>query len=71
MNGNGVVVQNGAIGGLETEYIQKHHRHDPADNLCTSVLVKHIKAPVHLVNFPLSAKKHICIIYLHVENFSS
>ncbi|PWA37072.1 regulatory component of ABA receptor 1 [Artemisia annua] len=32
------------------EYIKKHHRHDQiSDNQCTSVLVKHIKAPVHLV----------------------
>ncbi|KAL6972072.1 Abscisic acid receptor pyl3, partial [Sarracenia purpurea var. burkii] len=31
------------------EYIRKHHRHHPAENQCSSALVKHIKAPVHLV----------------------
>jgi abscisic acid receptor (PYR/PYL family) len=34
---------------VEREYIRNHHRHYPAENQCSSVLVKHIKAPVHLV----------------------
>lgn len=34
---------------LEIEYIKKHHIHQISDNQCTSVLLKHIKAPVHLV----------------------
>ncbi|KAJ6795172.1 abscisic acid receptor PYL8-like [Iris pallida] len=34
---------------LEAEYVRRHHRHDPADNQCSSALIKHIKAPVHLV----------------------
>ncbi|KAI8540461.1 hypothetical protein RHMOL_Rhmol09G0265500 [Rhododendron molle] len=34
---------------VEKEYIRKHHRHYPAENQCSSTLVKHIKAPVHLV----------------------
>ncbi|XP_047328994.1 abscisic acid receptor PYL8-like [Impatiens glandulifera] len=35
---------------IETEYIRKHHKHQlDEDNQCTSVLVKHIKAPIHLV----------------------
>ncbi|XP_052185529.1 abscisic acid receptor PYL3-like [Diospyros lotus] len=34
---------------LEAEYIRKHHRHLPAENQCSSALVKHVKAPVHLV----------------------
>lgn len=29
--------------------ITRHHNHDVAHNQCTSYLVKHIKAPVHLV----------------------
>ncbi|KAI4369837.1 hypothetical protein MLD38_018239 [Melastoma candidum] len=37
------------IGPAESQYIQKHHRHAPSTNQCTSALVKHIKAPVHLV----------------------
>lgn len=37
-------------GGLEAaQYVRMHHRHHCRDNQCTSALVKHIKAPVHLV----------------------
>ncbi|XP_062120227.1 abscisic acid receptor PYL8-like [Humulus lupulus] len=49
MNGNGVAVGNGGIGGLENEFIRRHHRHEPAVHQCSSVLSRHIKAPVHLV----------------------
>ncbi|PSS04435.1 Abscisic acid receptor like [Actinidia chinensis var. chinensis] len=42
MNANG-------FSSLETEYIRKHHRHQRNENQCSSSLVKHIKAPVHLV----------------------
>ncbi|KAG8486266.1 hypothetical protein CXB51_019626 [Gossypium anomalum] len=34
---------------MESQYIQRHHRHNIRDDQCTSALVKHIKAPVHLV----------------------
>lgn len=44
-DGNG----NGRFSGVEWDYIRRHHRHEPADNQCSSALVKHIKAPVHLV----------------------
>ncbi|KAL9266582.1 Abscisic acid receptor PYL8-like protein, partial [Drosera capensis] len=37
-------------GGADTaEYVRRHHKHDVADNQCSSLLIKHIKAPVHLV----------------------
>ncbi|CAL1409718.1 unnamed protein product [Linum trigynum] len=36
-------------GSVESEYIRRHHRHDPSEQQCSSVLIKHIKAPVHLV----------------------
>ncbi|KAJ6888001.1 abscisic acid receptor PYL8-like [Populus alba x Populus x berolinensis] len=40
----------GVIGSVESEYIRRHHKHgDLADHQCSSALVKHIKAPVHLV----------------------
>lgn len=39
----------GSYNSLEMEYIKKHHRHQISDHQCTSVLLKHIKAPVHLV----------------------
>ncbi|KAL3521619.1 hypothetical protein ACH5RR_019768 [Cinchona calisaya] len=35
--------------GAEREYVRKHHIHEPAENQCTSILIKRIKAPVHLV----------------------
>ncbi|CAN0891809.1 Abscisic acid receptor PYL8 [Linum grandiflorum] len=35
--------------GLESEYIRRHHSHDPDELQCSSVLVKHIRAPIHLV----------------------
>lgn len=39
-----------ANAGGETEYVRRLHRHAPAEHQCTSTLVKHIKAPVHLVS---------------------
>nr|GMC98119.1 abscisic acid receptor PYL9-like [Ipomoea batatas] len=36
--------------GVEDEYIRRHHRHEVRDNQCSSSLVKHIRAPVHLIN---------------------
>ncbi|WMV20686.1 hypothetical protein MTR67_014071 [Solanum verrucosum] len=42
MNANGFC-------GVEKEYIRKHHLHEPKENQCSSFLVKHIRAPVHLV----------------------
>ncbi|KAL5718975.1 Abscisic acid receptor pyl8 [Ranunculus cassubicifolius] len=34
---------------MESEYILRHHSHETSDNQCSSVIVKHIKAPIHLV----------------------
>ncbi|KAH0450011.1 hypothetical protein IEQ34_020703 [Dendrobium chrysotoxum] len=34
---------------VESEYVRRHHRRDPKENQCSSFLVKHIKAPAHLV----------------------
>ncbi|KAK2983662.1 hypothetical protein RJ640_023196 [Escallonia rubra] len=42
MNGNGYSC-------VEAEYIARHHRHVLAANQCSSALIKHVKAPVHLV----------------------
>ncbi|KAF5190758.1 Abscisic acid receptor pyr1 [Thalictrum thalictroides] len=42
MNVNGVNT-------MESEYILRHHRHEISENQCSSVIVKHIKAPIHLV----------------------
>ncbi|KAI9110118.1 hypothetical protein K1719_019159 [Acacia pycnantha] len=38
-----------SYGTLENQYIRRHHKHEPRENQCTSALVKHIRAPVHLV----------------------
>ncbi|PRQ42781.1 hypothetical protein RchiOBHm_Chr3g0461391 [Rosa chinensis] len=35
----------------EAQYIRRHHRHEPRENQCTSALVRHVKAPVHLIRF--------------------
>ncbi|KAG6480331.1 hypothetical protein ZIOFF_063831 [Zingiber officinale] len=34
---------------MEEEYVRRHHSHEPGDNQCSSTLVKHIRAPAHLV----------------------
>lgn len=34
---------------LTAQYLRLHHLHHCKENQCTSVLVKYIKAPVHLV----------------------
>lgn len=36
---------------MEEQYIKKHHKHEIKENQCTSFLIEHIKAPVHLVKF--------------------
>ncbi|KAI7742470.1 hypothetical protein M8C21_007631 [Ambrosia artemisiifolia] len=38
-----------ATDSSEYSYIRRHHKHEVRGNQCTSSLVKHIKAPVHLV----------------------
>ncbi|GMP60871.1 hypothetical protein CsSME_00023559 [Camellia sinensis var. sinensis] len=43
---------------METEYIRKHHKHQTVDNQCSSALVKHIKAPVHLPSDPYTLGDH-------------
>jgi hypothetical protein len=42
-----------ANAGGEAKYVRRMHRHAPTEHQCTSTLVKHIKAPVHLVCPPL------------------
>lgn len=34
---------------MEDEHIRRHHKHEVKANQCSSTLVKHIKAPAHLV----------------------
>ncbi|CAL9243335.1 unnamed protein product [Arabidopsis halleri] len=34
---------------LEREFIRRHHKHELVENQCSSTLVKHINAPVHIV----------------------
>ncbi|KAK9107672.1 hypothetical protein Syun_023683 [Stephania yunnanensis] len=42
MSGNG-------YSRMESEYVHRHHNHETRENQCSSYVVKHIKAPVHLV----------------------
>ena len=62
-----------AFGAMEAQYIGRHHRHEPRENQCTSALVKHIKAPVHLVCFSLlsTADHHFLwfLFHFHVVDF--
>lgn len=37
------------LGGVEREFITKHHKHEINDNQCSSFLIKHVKAPADLV----------------------
>lgn len=39
---------NGAV--VTPQYARLHHHHHCRENQCTSVLVKYIQAPVHLVS---------------------
>lgn len=61
MSGNSNGIING--GGAEPEHIRRHHIHDVADHQCSSVLTKHIRAPVHLVII----FKFICCVCFHVS----
>ena len=51
---------------MEAEYIRRHHRHEPRENQCTSALVRHIKAPVHLVSLSLSSSLSELYIELRI-----
>uniref|UniRef100_A0A1J3FS59 Abscisic acid receptor PYL7 n=2 Tax=Noccaea caerulescens TaxID=107243 RepID=A0A1J3FS59_NOCCA len=46
-----IIVDNTEMYGalVTAQYVRLHHRHRCGENQCTSVLVKYIKAPVHLV----------------------
>ncbi|CAN1189530.1 Abscisic acid receptor PYL3 [Linum perenne] len=44
-----VVPSGNAFSRIEDDYIRRHHRHQVQDHQCSSSLVKHIKAPLHLV----------------------
>lgn len=40
----------GRAPAIDVESVRRLHRHEPRENQCTSVLVKHIQAPIHLVS---------------------
>ena len=46
---------------MDSQYIQRHHNHNPTHNQCSSAIFKHIKAPVHLV--------HLSSFSLHISLF--
>ncbi|GKV40055.1 hypothetical protein SLEP1_g47732 [Rubroshorea leprosula] len=47
---NDYIATNGhGFSKMEEEYIRRHHKHEVKDNQCSSSLVKHVRAPVHLV----------------------
>lgn len=48
--GGGGAVAAGAAAAAEAEHMRRLHSHAPGEHQCSSALVKHIKAPVHLVS---------------------
>lgn len=72
MNGTSTVNGNGNVGGVsnaEWELIRRYHRNEPAENQCTSRLVKRIKAPVPLVNHLPSLSVHLKFLLLKMLCF--
>ncbi|GMH25495.1 hypothetical protein Nepgr_027338 [Nepenthes gracilis] len=37
-------------GGAEAEYIRRYHKHGPADHQYSSLLITHIRPPIHPIN---------------------
>jgi hypothetical protein len=66
----------GGAAATEAEHMRRLHGHAPGENQCTSALVKHIKAPVHLVRrppFPLPSlvrRSFRCCLRGFVRRFS-
>uniref|UniRef100_A0ACD5WSP1 Uncharacterized protein n=1 Tax=Avena sativa TaxID=4498 RepID=A0ACD5WSP1_AVESA len=67
------------LGQGEMEYVRRFHRREPADNQCTSVVIKHIKAPVQIVwslvrrfDQPQLFKRYIreCLMHGNIETGS-
>jgi hypothetical protein len=61
-----------AYSATEAQYVRRHHKHEPRENQCTSALVKHIKAPAHLVSFsfyPLFFFFYLFIDFMSVDLF--
>ncbi|XP_010445584.1 PREDICTED: abscisic acid receptor PYL8 [Camelina sativa] len=48
-NGNESLVNPNLSQSQEREFIRRHHQHELLHNQCSSTLVKHINAPVHIV----------------------
>jgi len=44
-----ITVKEDVVAVTVDEYFRRHHKHEVRENQCSSYLVKHIKAPVHLV----------------------
>ncbi|CAN1189528.1 Abscisic acid receptor PYL3 [Linum perenne] len=64
-----VVPSGNAFSRIEDDYIRRHHRHQVQDHQCSSSLVKHIKAPLHLVSlFSLLLGKY-CQVWSLVRRF--
>jgi hypothetical protein len=40
----------GRTPAIDVESVRRLHRHELRENQCSSVLVKHIKAPIHFVS---------------------
>jgi abscisic acid receptor (PYR/PYL family) len=61
MEANGI--ENLTNPNQEREFIRRHHKHELVDNQCSSTLVKHINAPVHIVSFSLLLLPSCALIF--------
>ncbi|CAN1189529.1 Abscisic acid receptor PYL3 [Linum perenne] len=64
-----VVPSGNAFSRIEDDYIRRHHRHQVQDHQCSSSLVKHIKAPLHLVSLFSLLLTFRCQVWSLVRRF--
>ncbi|XP_073051066.1 abscisic acid receptor PYL8-like isoform X2 [Primulina eburnea] len=54
-----VTVKGDVLTATVEDFIKRHHKHDVADNQCTSFLVKHIKAPLPLGDLKIGTVREV------------
>ncbi|CAN1189531.1 Abscisic acid receptor PYL3 [Linum perenne] len=64
-----VVPSGNAFSRIEDDYIRRHHRHQVQDHQCSSSLVKHIKAPLHLCEMVCCLLGKYCQVWSLVRRF--
>ncbi|XP_073304393.1 abscisic acid receptor PYL8-like isoform X2 [Primulina huaijiensis] len=54
-----VTVKGDVLTATVEDFIKRHHKHEVADNQCTSFLVKHIKAPLPLGDLKIGTVREV------------